>query len=314
MKKHLLTALILGSASIAAANQYNIIISKEHNDYEKKDLTIVRTEVSNSEWFFLSETNCSNVFDSSDFYYDKDFLQTKTCDETQERTVTTTHFYSNNSSKDVITTETQTVYNKQTNLTEKGTHIESSCKDILDFDLTLDDDSYYIDHNGGMTVDCDMNTDGGGWTKITTANVIHSGGYADYTFSDSGFTYSEALFVDNGNVGDFATPTTNNYYDWTGYHLAWNAVQLDNVWYNTATGSPIPGDINNKLPLSRFTVLENASTTCYQEINIVDTFCANKVIIDTAGARISGISDTQSLSSAALQNNYFAMKFFIYIR
>lgn len=314
MKKILPITLISVYTALTSAAQYNVIISKEHNDYEKTALTIIKTEVHESEWTKSKEDNCSNHYASSDFYYDKSFDQIKTCDETQSKTVTTTHYYSNNTSEDIVTTEKQVLTGKETTFSDKGTHIESNCKDILDFDPLLDDDSYYIDHKGGMTVDCDMNTDGGGWTKITTANKIQDGGYAEFLFDDGDFTYQKVLFVDNGNIGDFATPVTNKYYDWTGYHLAWNTIKLDNVWYNSSPGSKIPGDIPNKISVSRFHVLEKSSETCYAEPNVVDTFCGKKVVIDTNGSRISGISDSQSISNAALANNYFAMKFFIYVR
>ncbi len=314
MNKKIIISAIALSMSIATANQYNIIISKEQNSYDIKEAELISSDVSYSNWIFLSESNCSYLLDDANFYYDKDFSQTKTCDQIETRTVTTTHTYSDDSTKVIVSNENQTLLDNETNFIDKGTHTESSCKNIIAFDNNLPDDAYYISHKGGMIIDCDMTTDGGGWTKVATANKIQNGGYADFTFSDQDFSYSEALFVDNGNIGDFATPITNNYYDWTGYHLAWNAIQLDGIWYNSSTGSKIPGDISNKLPLSDFTVLENASTVCYEEIGVVDTFCANKVIINTNGKSISGVSDTQSLTNAALQNNYFEMKFFIYIR
>ena len=314
-KKIIISAIAMSmSMSIATANQYNIIISKDDSRYEITELQIVDTKTVYSEWIFVSDTNCNYSLNQGDFYYDQDFSQTKTCDQTESRVKTVTDTYSNGTTKDTNTNEVQTLKDLVTTYTEIGTHTEDSCKNILLFDSNLTDGNYYISHNGGINIDCDMTTDGGGWTKITTADKIQDGGYADFIFSDQGFSYSEALFVDNGNIGDFAVPITNNYYDWTGYHLAWNAVRLDGTWFNSSTGSKIPGDISNKLPLSDFTVLENASQTCYEEPGVVDTYCANKVIINTNGKEISGISDTQSLSSAALANNYFKMKFFIFVR
>ena len=313
MKKYLPIVFITGALPAFAA-QYNVIISKEHNNYEERKATMIKSETTYSEWNTISESNCIFDLDQSDFYYDKDFNQTKTCDENQTRTATTTNYYSDNSVDTVVKTESKIIKDIESSYVEKGTHVENTCKDILSFNSSLGDDSYYIEHNGGMTVDCDMTTDGGGWTKIVTANKIDNGIYSELLFTDYDLTYSEVLFVDNGNIGDFAVPITNNYYDWTGYHPAWNAIKLNDTWYNTVTGSTIPGDITNKLPISRFNTLESSKGVCYAETNIVDPYCAEKIIIDVSGYKVSGISDTQSLSSAFIENNYFEMKFFLYVR
>lgn len=313
MKKGILSIAAL-SGFYAMATQYNVIITKENNEYNTS--VVINSTESLTEWQLDYESDCNYSFDKTEFYFDQDFSQTKTCNETYSRTKTITKEYSNGQTVSTETIEYNTVKDVSTTYAEKGTHLEANCKGIKSFNGNLPSGSYKIDHNNGINVECDMITDGGGWTKIYTANVIHEGIFSSLAISDLGLSYTHVLYSDNGSTSDFATPTTNNYYDWTGYHLAWNTIKLNNgIWYNTSTGSTVPGNIDNQLPLSYFNILEHPSKTCYAETNKVDNYCGKIVKIQMpSGKRIVGFSDTQSIASSVLDNNYFDLKFDLYVR
>jgi hypothetical protein len=150
--------------SSAFANNYVVLIDEKTNSYEVGGFT---DNVETSEWG-LKETNCSVDKTESEVYYGSTYLQTETCIEEYERTVTTTRTYTNGSSE--IISVGQEISQNTLPLTTKnitGTHLESSCKGILDNNYSVGDGVYSINNSKLFSVYCDMTTNGGGWTMVT---------------------------------------------------------------------------------------------------------------------------------------------------
>lgn len=165
MKKGLLTVALLGCLT-AGANTYNVIIDKTNNNYV---VGISYTEtVEYSEWTDMNTHSCVDNVDANDYYYGVSFSQTSDCKEDQERTKT----YSDGRD-DVVeyTTETQTI-DVVKNTTDTGTHLEDSCKNILNNGFSSVNKVYTIETTDApFEVVCDMTTDGAGWTLLQSGTI-----------------------------------------------------------------------------------------------------------------------------------------------
>lgn len=182
MKKLGIITLSLLSSS-AFSNNYVVLIDEKTNSYEVGGFT---DNVETSEWI-LKETNCSVDKTESEVYYGKTYLQTETCVEEYERTITKIRTYSNGSSE--IMSVKQEINQSTLIPTTKniiGTHLESSCKNILENGYSNGNDVYTIDNNKLFPVYCDMTTNGGGWTMIfalfeqDNVNTWNEGIQSDY--------------------------------------------------------------------------------------------------------------------------------------
>lgn len=65
------------------------------------------------------------------------------------------------------------------------------CSEILFENPSATDGAYYLDAG---QYECDMNTDGGGWTKIKTAARVWGTGYSNTAYNSEGFSWNEMLF------------------------------------------------------------------------------------------------------------------------
>lgn len=167
MKKTIVSIALIGAFS-SQATIYNALVSKEHHKFGSTDeYTIVKD---NPPWTTLS-SYCLNDIEPSDIYTGYTEDQTTDCYDEQERYVTTKKVFSDGS-EEIISTdkETRDHLTSSTTQTITGTHIEESCNGILNFnpDFRNQDGNYPALVAGvqGMTIICDMTTDGGGWTKV----------------------------------------------------------------------------------------------------------------------------------------------------
>ena len=76
-----------------------------------------------------------------------------------------------------------------------------SCAEILDMGASSGDGFYYLDPDGSTTLwECDMTTDGGGWTLVAEWNRIDDG--------DSKSDFNSEFTVRKNNMGTFTTTST----------------------------------------------------------------------------------------------------------
>ncbi|MBM24293.1 MAG: hypothetical protein CL760_01115 [Chloroflexi bacterium] len=212
MKRSILSIVII-SATCAYANNYKIIISKEHNTYDIDEAHTVVTEY--TEWSDKNSPICNTDIEPEDIYIGRTATQTTTCNQEQERIATTKKVYSSGTEIILSTeVETQNISLPDSVATINGTHVEDSCKGIIDFNpaFTNQDGNYPISINGhGFTAVCDMTRDGGGWTKVarvpSTTKVIESDNWLStgYMLTSSGSmaikffnaTNPEAILLEN---------------------------------------------------------------------------------------------------------------------
>ncbi len=102
----------------------------------------------------------------------------------------------------------------------------TSCLQLLDDDLSEGDGSYWIDpeNTGAFQVTCDMTTDGGGWTALTSdvlGSLNDRSGGRQYLYSNS--------------IGWAVSPATNLAWDWNSW-----AVLSGDYDYGSA-GNPASG-------------------------------------------------------------------------
>lgn len=163
--KYLSFAVISGLAlSSFAKDDFVVIVDKENSNYE---VGVFFDNVETTEWAFDSETNCSLNYDNNDIYKDIPFNQIETCDNIEKRTITTTRTYENGTEEIIsIVNETQTIIDvSKEPVSAIGSHLESTCKNVLNFNNDLPTGVYTILVNSNETqAYCEMDTAGGGWT------------------------------------------------------------------------------------------------------------------------------------------------------
>jgi hypothetical protein len=166
-KKYLVSALSVAIAIPAiAAQNYVVVVDSNDVDYEVGGFS---DSVEYSEWVFSHETNCSFDKDPTEFYKNISFQKVETCENVENRTKTTTRTY-NNGTEEVISVEeeTQIVLGEAKDpVNDIGTHVESSCKGVKEFDSSLDTGVYRISLSGTeFDAHCEMGEFGGGWTLV----------------------------------------------------------------------------------------------------------------------------------------------------
>ena len=192
MKKTILATTILYSLSLSAST-FNVIIDKEHNEY---NIIGFADEIIIGEWADSKPEECSFDLELNDIYYDKDFIQTETCDQEQKRTITVERTYTDET-KDIVseTDEFQILTTNDSN-NVIGTHLEESCNEVLNFDSSIPSGMTRVKLNSGseLEVFCDMTYDNGGWTRFDK-NIL-----------------STSTFIKNKYISDGQLSTYNNSY------------------------------------------------------------------------------------------------------
>jgi len=86
MKKNKIILVLLMSSmtSLAYSTDFKIIIGQEENAYTSGKLTVTE-----SEWINVGSETCSFDKEQSEVYYDINFTQTETCNQSQEKTIIT---------------------------------------------------------------------------------------------------------------------------------------------------------------------------------------------------------------------------------
>lgn len=212
MKKNLIILSMIMSGVYVYSNDFLVIVNKDHNEYEHDKGT---TRIETSEWYNINTERCEVDFETNDFYDGVSFVQNKDCEQDQERTHTTIRTYSNG--KEVVenvSKEHQTIEsNEQFNLV--GTHLEESCKNILNNGYSVGSGNYKINITNQPTVYCEMDRQGGGWMLVanydwntdntkTPQNLVRT---VNRTISYSG---SNMLMLDGWWIPDYPDSNTGN--------------------------------------------------------------------------------------------------------
>lgn len=160
-KRKLIIAIGLTLPILSYAN-FTIVVDKITSDYK----IIKGQTISYSEWI-ESNTDCSFDIHKNELYYNVTAQQTETCSSVESRIKTTT-IHSSDGTDEIITSTENRI--GETNTTTKeitGTHLENSCKSILNSSFNNGTGMYHLNiNNNPIEAYCDMLTDGGGWTAV----------------------------------------------------------------------------------------------------------------------------------------------------
>lgn len=294
-KKFLLLGILSVTPSIFVyADNYNIVIPKDKHNYSVdkfSDTGLTRCEYS-------TPLN-SNVY--------KDVAFEQVHHNCQEKVT-----FSNGN------TLWKDIPNYTTN--EIGIVVLNSCKEIIDNDLSVGSQNYTLNINGTNTsLFCDMDTDGGGWTFLTSKSFSGSGIAPIYSIDDLNLDYSEVLYDYISGYSDFGgSAYGDNLWDWQGLDFGKNMFKFDNTWKNVS-GYFVHGcntiSESDKFNISDYRVIESASTSCYDgSVNKLDS-CGTKVAVKKpTGTRLTGFSDVESVLNVCHSDNRFDFSFQLFVR
>lgn len=233
MKK--IIPLVLFCTGVSFANNYQVIIGKESKYEVKVFYNDTKTE---TDWSNVGVPVCNQNVLENELYYGKTASQTQTCEQNQEKRITTTREYSDGRTE-IISDEIQTqVVSNTTTKTITGTHTENSCYNILVNNWGSSSGVYRL--SSGINVYCDQVNDGGGWTLVF--NHDKSSGY----FTSK----AQALNVNEGSPSLNTTKYSilnrlndykrNNKFE---FKLGWKGYSKKQIWRQTSnpTTSAVSG-------------------------------------------------------------------------
>lgn len=236
MKKNIITMTILCSV-ISFANTYNVIVSKENNDFKViKGYSDVITETG---WTDVGSPTCSVDHIESDFYFGETFEQTENCSQDQENTKTTTRNYSDGSSEVIKVEHLERTENTETKQNLTGIHTETSCLNVLNNGWSRGDGVYRM--TDGYDVYCDQSTNGGGWTLMLNHN-IHTGGV--FASTSEAWNYNAAN--PSPNTAKYSILNVLESFRRNGkleFRLKWDGYSHTQIWRQTSnpTNSAVSG-------------------------------------------------------------------------
>ena len=218
MKNTMLSLSIILTTN-ALANNFVVVVDKDKNAYNAGSVIV-------SDWLEIKRS-CSKDHLAEDFYYGVDFKQTETCLIEEDRTVTTIR-YNNGLEEEIKEIEKRTRKEMSEQLSLVGTHLESSCQNIL-MNGFGSKDGYFKIKRGDKepNVYCDMEE--GGWTLYLIANNSQND-WKNINW-DTGWTPVPSLNINNYSdlenicLNETGLPTYADYQTTTSNTNYWNVAR-----------------------------------------------------------------------------------------
>lgn len=291
---------VFSGITYATINDYVVIVDKNNNEYLSEKLT-------NTGEIVCDVTTPLH----SEVYKGIDFVQ------------------NNSSCKEKIESSLGTIKWKEVpdfSTNEIGSFLSNNCKGIHAFDSSLATGTYPIlVNNSEISVECNMTVDGGGWTKIASADRIDAEiGQVNHgvnlNINDKNLEYTEILYFDRDSNSDYGGSNMNdNVWDWQGLDFGKNIFKFGNDW-SGMTGKFIHSC--NTLPTaphqpsSSYRVIEHNVSVCFDAGTInKPADCARKVAIKVPqGKRLTGFSDVETVLNKCNSDNRYKQHFDLYVR
>jgi len=317
------TAILNGEESISSVNEIKTVpVVVSYLDTGTKNFLTGQQNTIYSEWLNVGISSCEGWTPSRLLtMLNQPLTQNRDCSQNQERTKSIYNVWANNQETlDIETTESQIIVSNESQNTT-GTGLATSCKFILDSGWSTGTGSYTLSLKSGSTYNatCDMDTDGGGWTHLSSQKVT----VADYSpilnIDDLELDYTEVLYFDINSESDFGGVPNDNVWDWQGLDFGKNIFKFSGKWSNMAgkfphVCNPVPEE--DKLPESSYRVIEHNVTICYNAGNNDVSSCARKVAVTVpVGTRLEAFSDVETvMANNCAGDNYFNVDYKILVR
>ena len=282
-------------AGVTTASSYNVVVSKEHNKFDNENFIETGITVCDTNTPLLTEV-----------YKGRTFTQSHSeCKKELKNEVGAIKWIDT----DDYTSE------------EVGELLLASCNDILINNHSIGTGDYEADIDGTLvTLTCDMDTDGGGWTYLAEQQYERADSVPVLMLDDKNLSYSEVLYSGPNSLSDYGGSFNDGIWDWQGMDFGKNIIKFDGVWSNMtgefphSTCNTIPE--SNKLPSSSYRVIEHDITTCIHSTTNNVSSCAKKVAIKVpSGKRVEGFGDIESLITTGCNgDNYFKTDYKILVR
>ena len=311
--------IALAASTIAFGLSYSGFVTVVVGDKVSYNSGGFSDKIEYTNWVFEKEDNCLNDIKESEVYYGRTFQQIETCDETELRIKTVLRTYASGSEKILSETKEERLKSiSKPPVITTGTYLESSCKLILDNGFSLGDGNYPISKLGSVVnYDCDMTTDGGGWTKLVTniSNTVN-GSAPTVNLDTSGIPHEEMLYIDNGSWKDYTG--TKNGTDWRmeGFNTENHVLLINGEWYSRNI-KHVACSLNPRpLPKENYRVLSvEGINHCHIGTAIDFETCSSKIVVKLPeGGQLQGISDVESAYNTCQTDNEIYRNFTLYVR